>query len=66
MVTGRPHDNSQFIDRYQGRLTIFFDVRAPGYGGRTYKITKIDDKGLWGYLLKDESVRINTGYGKRK
>lgn len=30
-------------------------VGAPGIGTVTYKITRIDDEGVYGYLLEDNS-----------
>jgi len=55
---GKPHDNSEYIDKYKGKNTIVFDVGAPGYGRVIYRITNIDDKGIWGVLLKDESGEL--------
>lgn len=48
-------DNSKYIERYKvgGEFVSF--VAAPGSGRLVWSIARIDEKGMWGYLVEDTS-----------
>jgi hypothetical protein len=52
-------DNSDEISKYQIGDQLILYAGAPGIGQWQYKITKIDEKGLWAELL-DCNVRELT------
>lgn len=49
-------DHSNLISKYKVGDTFTVHIAAPGSGAITYKITKIDDEGMWGTLEEDLSV----------
>jgi hypothetical protein len=45
--------NRRLVDYLPGK-EISCSVSAPGIGKVTYKITRIDHSGMWGYVVKND------------
>lgn len=50
-------DNKPQYDKYKAGDNITFDAGAPGIGKVTYKITRIDNKGVWGIEISN-TIRV--------
>lgn len=50
-----PFDESEHIAKYAVDGTYVCDLGAPGYGRMWYYVTRIDEQGMWGVLMRDTS-----------
>lgn len=50
---GEPIDHSEDVERLGRDSTIAIWTAAPGFGKRVWRVTRVDEAGVWGTLIED-------------